>query len=339
MKLLEMDYSQIESLMKDLGQGKFRAGQVMSWLKRGKTPDDMTNLAKPLRAALNEIGLGGVRVENAITSKDGSTKFLFRCEDHNAIEGVLMQYHHGGSLCLSTQAGCRMGCKFCASGENGLVRNLNVDELVGQVHAAMGHLGEGALNHMVLMGCGEPFDNYHNVVRFLRLMTDEKGYGFSPRNISLSTCGLVDRIYDFIEEKIPVVLCISLHAPNDAVRHEIMPISHRYRIEDVVKAARAYDTASGRRVIFEYILIKGVNDSPAQAKELARLTRGMRKHINLIPLNGDVGGWQAPGRQDCQRFLSVLKENGASATIRRTLADDIEGACGQLRRRVLQEEG
>ena len=339
MKILEMDYSQIKAFVAQTGQPAYRADQIMGWIAKGRRPEEMGNLPKSLVSAMEERGFGGVRLELAQASRDGSEKYLFRCEDGNAVEGVLMEYRHGGSLCLSTQAGCRMGCAFCASGENGLVRNLTVDELVGQVHGVIGEKGSDALNHMVLMGCGEPFDNYDNVVRFLRLVTQEKGFHFSCRNISLSTCGLVDRIYAFIQERLPVVLCISLHAPNDEVRHRIMPISHRYSIDAVVEAARAYDAATGRRVIFEYALVEGINDSPVQARELARLTRGMRKHINLIPLNGNVGGLRAPSRERCQRFLEVLRECGASATIRRTLAEDIEGACGQLRRRVLQEEG
>ena len=333
MKILEMDNAALRRFIEQQGMPAYRADQVAGWLRRGAPPEAMTNIPKALVQALDCAPMGGVALEQSHMSADGETeKFLFRCEDGNFVEGVLMRYGHGGSLCLSTQAGCRMGCAFCASGVDGLARNLTVDELIGQIAAVKWKHGMESLNHVVLMGCGEPFDNYDNVVRFLQLVTDGPGIRVPARNISISTCGLVEKIDAFAEEGLPCVLCISLHAPNDDIRRQIMPIAKRYRIDDVIEAARRYDAKSGRRVVFEYILIAGLNDTAACAKELAHRTRGMRRHINLIPLNGDVGGFAPPSPQVIHAFQKQLEQLGVSATVRRTLGRDIEGACGQLRR-------
>ena len=338
MKIREMDMAALRGFMEEQGQPSYRAKQVMEWLRRGAAPQQMTNLPPRLIETLEEH-MGGVCMEEIHRSADGSTeKYLFQCDDGNRIEGVLMQYEHGGSLCISTQAGCRMHCAFCASGLHGLARNLRVDELIGQIDAVRERYGKEALNHVVLMGCGEPFDNYENVVRFLHLLTSEEGRNFSARNISISTCGIVEKIDAFAQEKLPCVLCISLHAPNDEIRRQILPIARRYAIDDVIAAARRYDQATGRRVVFEYTLIHGLNDSPECAKELAHRTRGMRRHINLIPLNGNIGGFSAPPESRIQGFLAELKRQKVSATIRRTLGRDIAGACGQLRLHTLQEE-
>ena len=328
----------------DLGESKFRAAQIGQWLARGADIDGMTNLSAALRARLSEIAVANpVRIMECYKSKlDETEKFLYALPDGNLIEGVLMRYHHGDTLCVSTQVGCRMGCAFCASTLEGRVRNLEPGEILGQVVAANRHIQsqdpERRVHNIVLMGSGEPLDNYDNVVKFLRLVNDPKGLNISLRNISLSTCGLVRRMYDFAKEGLPVTLSLSLHAPNDEIRRKIMPVANAYSYEEVLAACKYYIEQTGRRVIFEYALIKNLNSEVRHAEELARRLRGMRCHVNLIPLN-DVKErhLEAPDRRDVDAFLKRLELKRISATVRREMGADIEGACGQLRRKVLNE--
>ena len=326
----------------DLKQSRFRAGQIAGWLMRGAEIGEMTNLSAALRGRLDEVAVANpVRIMDSFKSKlDETEKFLYALNDGNLIEGVLMRYHHGDTLCVSTQVGCRMGCAFCASTLEGKVRNLTPGEILGQVVTANRHIQASdpgrRVHNIVLMGSGEPLDNYDNVVKFLRLVNDPKGLNISLRNISLSTCGLVRRMYDFAREGLPVTLSLSLHAPNDEIRRQIMPVANAYGYEEVLTACKYYIEQTGRRVIFEYALIKNLNSDVRHAEELARRLRGMRCHVNLIPLN-DVKErkLEAPDRRTVDAFLKRLELKHISATVRREMGADIEGACGQLRRKVL----
>ena len=330
-------------VVEDLKQSRFRAGQIAGWLARGADIGEMTNLSSALREQLAEVAVANpVRVADSFRSKtDETEKFLYALEDGNLIEGVLMRYHHGDTLCVSTQVGCRMGCAFCASTLEGRVRNLTCGEILGQVVCANRHIQAAdprrRVHNIVLMGSGEPLDNYDNVVKFLRLANDPKGLNISLRNISLSTCGLVRRMYDFAAEGLPVTLSLSLHAPNDEIRRQIMPVANAYSYEEVLTACKYYIEKTGRRVIFEYALIRNLNSDVRHAEELARRLRGMRCHVNLIPLN-DVKErkLEAPDRRAVEAFLKRLELKHISATVRREMGADIEGACGQLRRKVLK---
>jgi 23S rRNA (adenine2503-C2)-methyltransferase len=326
-----MEYDALRAFVAEKGWPAFRADQIFAWCAKGVAIDEMTNLSKDIRATLAKLGTGGVVVEERRKSADGSEKVLFRLEDGNAVEGVLMKYRYGASLCVSTQAGCRMGCVFCASGEGGLARNLTAGEMAGEAYAVTRLFGDRPFNHMVLMGCGEPLDNLENVLRFLRIVTHEKGANLSMRNISLSTCGLVPEMDVLAAQNLPLTLCVSLHASDDQTRRKLMPIANRYSIAEVMDAARRYENATGRRIVFEYILIRDVNDSALAARRLCEITRGMRKHINLIPLNQALGELKPPEEAATRRFMQILAENGVSATVRRRLGADIAGACGQLR--------
>ena len=344
-QLLGMTAEELERFVVDeLGESKFRAKQISEWLSRGADIDGMTNLSAKLRQRLNEMAVANpVRILNSYKSKlDETEKFLYALGDGNIIEGVVMRYHHGDTLCVSTQVGCRMGCAFCASTLDGRVRNLTAGEILGQVVAANGHIRqqdpERRIHNIVLMGSGEPLDNYDNVVKFLRMVNDPKGLNISLRNVSLSTCGLVRKMYDFAAEGLPVTLSLSLHAPNDEIRRRIMPVANAYPINEVLDACRYYVEKTGRRVIFEYALIKNVNCEMKHAEELARRLRGLQCHVNLIPLN-DVKerNLEAPSKQDVAAFLKRLELKNISATVRREMGADIDGACGQLRRKALQD--
>ena len=344
-QLLGLDQAELKAFVKDeLGESGFRAKQIREWLNRGADIDGMTNLSNALRAKLNEIAVANpVRIEHSYKSRiDETEKFLLALEDGNMVESVVMRYHHGDTLCVSTQVGCRMGCAFCASTLDGRVRNLTPGEILGEVAAANVHIAresaERRVHNIVLMGSGEPLDNYDNVVKFLRLVNDPEGLNISLRNISLSTCGLVPRMYDFAEEGLPVTLSLSLHAPNDEIRRKIMPVANAYPYDEIIKACRNYVDKTGRRAIIEYALIEGVNAEVRHAEELARRLRGMRCHVNLIPLNEvKERNLRAPSRQTVDAFLKRLTLKNISATVRREMGADIEGACGQLRRRALEE--
>ncbi len=284
--LLDMTPGELGAYFKELGQPAFRAGQVYSWLTRGVPFSEMSNLPKALREQLMEtcddlpMELYGVFP----SQKDDTVKFLFRCRDDNLIEGVLMHYHYGYSLCISTQVGCKMGCAFCASTLNGCVRSLSSGEMLSEVLLANRYLGEkGRVGHVVLMGSGEPLDNYDNTVRFLRAVNEEKGLNLSLRNVSVSTCGLADQIRRLAEENLGITLSLSLHAPNDEIRRQIMPVARRWPLPEVMAAVREYVKKTGRRVVFEYALIDQLNSCPEHAVELAALLRELQCHVNLIP--------------------------------------------------------
>ena len=343
-QLLGLTGAELQDFVLDeLHESKFRAKQLRQWLNRGADIGEMTNLSNALRSRLAEIAVANpVRIAQSYPSKlDGTEKFLYALSDGNLIEGVVMRYHHGDTLCVSTQVGCRMGCAFCASTLEGRVRDLTPGELLGQVAAVNRHIRgqdpERRVHNIVLMGSGEPLDNYDNVVKFLRLVNDPEGLNISLRNISLSTCGLVPQMIRFASEGLPVTLSLSLHAPNDDIRRKLMPVAHAWSYDQVIAACRHYVETTGRRVIFEYALIRDVNSAPEHADELARRLRGLQCHVNLIPLN-DVKerNLRAPARQTVEAFLRRLTQRNISATVRREMGADIEGACGQLRRKVIE---
>ena len=331
---------ELKQALVDLGEKPFRAWQLFSWLHKGARFSEMTNLSLPLREKLAAGGIDQpvtVR-ETRVSQLDGTKKFLYARADGNCVEGVLMRYHYGATLCVSTQVGCKMGCKFCASTLDGCVRNLSAAEILGQVQCANGELGNERVHNIVLMGSGEPFDNYDQVVRFLRLVSHPEGLNVGLRHISVSTCGLVPQIRRFAQEGLPVTLSLSLHAPNDTIRRQIMPIAQRYAIDETLDACRYYLEQTGRRVVFEYALIDGVNAGEECAEELADKLRGMQCHVNLIPLN-TVKERNLYGVTEAQvrAFLNVLEKRHISATRRREMGDDIDGACGQLRKKIMEE--
>ena len=346
-QLLSMSLEELTAWLKERGYPAFRGRQLYEWLQRGASFDEMTNLPKDFRARLAEgASANPVRIRDAFVSKlDGTEKYLYELDDGNLIEGVLMRYHHGNTLCLSTQIGCRMGCAFCASTLEGCVRSLTPAEMLGQIIAVNRRLnGDGRVGNVVLMGSGEPLDNYDNVMKFLRLLREPEGVQISLRNVSLSTCGIVPRMYQLAQEDLPVTLCVSLHAPNDEIRRQTMPIAKAYPMEDVLEACRNYIAKTGRRVIFEYALVGGVNCEERHAEELASRLRGMQCHVNLIPLNAvEERDLKGVTEATVRRFLETLERLHISATRRREMGDDIEGACGQLRRKTMlaasQSEG
>lgn len=338
--LLDMTREEMKACLVGMGQPAFRAKQVFSWLHKGVAFADMGNLPAALRQRLEQecCDFPMTLYGSFPSQKDDTVKFLFACWDGNIIEGVLMHYHYGYSLCISTQVGCKMGCAFCASTLNGCVRSLSAGEMLAEVLLANRFLGDrGKVGHIVLMGSGEPLDNYDSTVRFLRLVNDPEGLNISLRSISLSTCGLVPKIDRLREEHLPVTLSISLHAPNDDIRRQIMPVANTYPIGDLMRAVRSYVADTGRRVVFEYALIDRLNSRPEHARELARLLRGLQCHVNLIPLNHVDERSLAPASPSAvQAFLKTLEDEHISATVRREMGSDIGGACGQLRRRHLQ---
>ena len=338
--LLDLTAEELKEYLLGIGQPAFRARQLFAWLHKGAPFARMANLPKELRDRLEAecVDLPMALHASFPSQKDDTVKFLFACLDGNIVEGVLMHYHYGYSLCISTQVGCKMGCAFCASTLEGCVRSLSAGEMLGEVLLANRFLGEkGRVGHIVLMGSGEPLDNYENTIRFLRLLNDPGGLNLSLRNVSLSTCGLVPQIERLMGEGLPITLSISLHAPNDQIRRQIMPVANVYPMDDLMRAVRAYVVRTGRRVVFEYALIDRLNSLPEHARELARLVRGLQCHVNLIPLNAVDERSLAPASPAAvQTFLHTLEAERVSATIRREMGADIAGACGQLRRRHLQ---
>jgi len=343
MHLTEYSLDELRDLLTDMGQPAYRAKQVYTWLMHGTHPNEMTNIPLSLRHALSELPFGGVKIiQKRISERDGTVKYLFALEDGNIVEGVLMRYKYGNTVCLSTQVGCRMGCAFCASTLEGCVRNLHAGEMLGQIAAIERDEppapGKRTVTNIVLMGSGEPLDNFDNVVRFLKLVSSPDGMGISPRNISISTCGLVPQMNRFLQEAPHVTLSVSLHAHSNEIRDQIMPVNKVYPIEQVLEAAKQYADVTGRRVVFEYALIQGKNASQADAMALAKRLRGIRCHVNLIPLNPvPERNLLGATRQAAAQFMDWLTKEHISATVRREMGTDIEGACGQLRRRVLNE--
>ncbi len=325
-----------------LGLQSFRAKQVYSWLheKQVLTFDEMTNLSAKHRELLdNEYYINSLEVERKLVSAiDGTIKFLYRLRDGEFVESVFMRYKHGNSLCISTQVGCRMGCKFCASTLLGLKRNLEPSEMLDEIYTAQRETGE-KVSSIVLMGIGEPLDNFDNVLKFLSILSSAEGMNLSLRHVSLSTCGLVDKINKLAEYKLGLTLSISLHAPNNEIRSQTMPINSKWNIEQLLSACRDYFEKTGRRISFEYALISGVNDSDECALELAQRLSGMISHVNLIPVNAvKERGFVRSSKQRIKRFIEVLEKNGVNATVRRELGSDINAACGQLRRDSMKHQ-
>lgn len=346
MKLLcDLSLSELEKLLSGYGQPAFRAKQMFSHISAGRDFDQMTNIPKELIRRLENDGwraLGLKILESFTSALDGTVKYLYELSDGNVIEGVLMRYKYGNTLCVSTQVGCAMGCRFCASTLGGLVRNLSAGEILSQVivvNALNADKDRRGVTNVVLMGSGEPLDNYDNVTAFLDLLSCEQGLNISKRNVSLSTCGLCERIIRLADQGYTPVLTISLHAPFDELRKKIMPIANKYTVAQVIGAAKYYFEKTGRRVIFEYSLIEGENDSEECALELVRLLKGFSCHVNLIRLNYvKERGLRSSAENAIDKFSEILDNNGVSNTVRRSMGSDIEGACGQLRRKYIQEK-
>lgn len=331
-----LEVSEISKLSEALGEKAYRGKQISEWLCRGASSfSEMTNLPAAFRSRLEEeCVISKLEVLKRLKSADGTQKILYGLDDGNAVETVFMKYRYGDSICISSQAGCRMGCVFCASGKNGLVRDLTPGEMAGQIQVTQKLCCEkgGRISHVVVMGTGEPFDNYENLLKFIRIVNSDKGLGIGCRNITVSTCGIGPKIYAMADDMPQVNLAISLHAPNDEIRKTIMPVAYRYSIDELIRACRDYTEKTHRRITFEYAVTRGVNDSAANIEELAELLRGMLCHVNLIPLNPiEEGGLASPGRRRAEEIKDMLEERGIPATVRRTLGSDIDASCGQLR--------
>lgn len=332
---------QLAEQLKAMGQPAFRAKQIFHWLHQKLVTEfsAMTDQPKALLAKLEEeYYIAAPVIQRRQQSKDGTVKYLFRLADGNCIETVVMRYNYGNTVCVSTQVGCRMGCRFCASTQAGRVRNLEAGEIAAEIYAAQKDIGE-RISHIVLMGIGEPLDNFDNVMDFLTIISSPEGVNIGMRNISLSTCGIVPQIDKLAEKKLQLTLSISLHAPNNAMRSQMMPVNDAYPVEELIAACRRYQKVTGRRISFEYSMVRGVNDSPATARELAKLIRGMGAHVNLIPINPvDGSPYSATDAENVKRFQNMLTDLGVNATVRRRLGSDISAACGQLRREAAKEE-
>lgn len=334
------DFSLNELETELAGIPKFRAKQVFDAILQAKDYNQI-NFSEALKAELKQkYILKPVEIYKVFVSKDGTKKYLLKLHDNNLVESVFLKQNYGNTICLSTQVGCRMGCKFCASTLNGLIRNLSAGEMlsiIATINADNGKCTERNFSNIVLMGSGEPLDNFDNVVKWLNLITDEKGFNVSERNISLSTCGLVDKIYDLAKLNFNITLCISLHATDDETRKTIMPIANRYRIDEIISAVKAYVNENNRRVVFEYCLIDGVNNRDKDVLSLKSLTHGFKSHVNVICLNPNGGSLKATTREQAIEFVNKLNAEGVSATLRRSQGDDIAGACGMLRAKHLQD--
>ena len=345
-KKVDMKSMNMEELVKfieELGEKKFRAKQIYEWIhiKHVKSFEEMTNISKKFAEQLNEVcTLTSLeKADVQIAKMDGTRKYLFALEDGNVIESVLMRYKHGNSVCISSQVGCRMGCRFCASTLDGLVRGLTPAEMVDQIYQISKDTGE-RISNVVVMGTGEPLDNYDNLLRFIELLTDENGLNISQRNVTVSTCGIVPKIRELAEQKLSITLALSLHASNQKKRLELMPIANKYEIHEVIEACQYYFEQTGRRVTFEYSLVGGVNDSKEDARELLQLVKGMNCHINLIPVNPiKERSYVQSNAQVIAAFKNRIEKAGLNATIRREMGRDIDGACGQLRKMYISKKG
>ena len=340
--LADLSFDEIKDYAKRMGLPAFRGEQIFDAIYSGKTLDEISNLPQALKDIIKD-DYPSYKILRKFESKDGTKKYIVEFEDKNIVECVLMKYKYGYTICISTQVGCRMGCKFCASTLHGLARNLSAGEMLGQILLVNRELGGSRKNrqitNIVLMGSGEPLDNFDNVVKFIELISSKRGLGISQRNISLSTCGLVPQIYKLLEKDFNLSLTISLHATTDEKRKQIMPIANRYKIDEIIKACKDYYDKTGRRVYFEYTLIKDVNDSEDDVKRLAKLLKGYNFHVNIIPLNVvKERTLKATTRLAAYKFADELKTFGISATVRRTMGEDIEGACGQLRNKLLSSQ-
>ena len=339
--ILSLYLPELEKLIRDFGEPSYRARQIYTWLheKRVLSLEEMSNIPKSLKQKLSEnCRIPRMElVKSRHSAQDGTCKAAFALEDGNIIESVFMPYRHGNSVCISSQAGCRMGCRFCASTLGGLARNLAASEMLGQVYA-MEREGGQRVSHVVIMGTGEPLDNLEQVVRFIRILSDEAAGGISQRNITLSTCGLVPQIRLLAGEHLQVTLALSLHASNDELRRSLMPIANRYSIAECLDACEAYFRETGRRISYEYALIRGENDGPEQARELAGLLSGRNCHVNLIPVNPiEERDYRKSQPERVRDFQAELERHGINATVRRKMGADIDSACGQLRRKQMTE--
>ncbi|MBR0541409.1 MAG: 23S rRNA (adenine(2503)-C(2))-methyltransferase RlmN [Clostridia bacterium] len=337
-----LTYEELSEKLSELNLPKFRTAQVYSWLyEKGVTSfDEMTNLSKDLRAVLSEnFEIKNCRIDLKQVSKlDGTVKYLYELDEGEFVECVVMKYKYGYSVCISTQLGCKMGCKFCASAIGGFKRHLTPSEMLSEIYTAQKDLNI-KISHIVLMGTGEPLDNFDNVLRFLELVTDEKGLNISIRHISLSTCGIVPKIYELADKQLRLTLSVSLHAPNNELRSNTMPVNDKWSIEELLKACRYYTEKTSRRISFEYAMIKGVNDSESCAKELAKRLKGMLCHINLIPVNNvRENAYLKSDNKSMKAFIDILEKNGLTVTVRRTLGSDIDASCGQLRAKKIKTD-
>lgn len=337
-----MNIAEIKEYLKTVGEPSYRAEQIFSWLQQGVIDfDDITNISKALRERLKkDCYIANVEIKQRLESKiDGTVKYLYKLPDGEYIESVFMKYKHGFTVCISTQVGCRMGCSFCASGLNGLSRNLTASEMLSQVIMA-GKDNNVRISNVVMMGMGEPLDNFENSVRFLELVTSEKGLNIGLRHISLSTSGVVPEIYKLAQLNLPITLSVSLHAPNNEIRSKIMKVNKRWGVEELLKACRDYQKITKRRISFEYAMISGVNDSLACADELVNRLKGIMSHINLIPANPvEENDFIKADENTVKKFAEYINKKGITATVRRTLGADINASCGQLRRKNNEREG
>ena len=331
-----MSIAELKEEMLSLGEKAFKATQIYSWLHKhsAESFDEMTNISKDLRENLKKnYDIYNCTIEKKLVSVyDDTVKYLFRLNDGELIESVVMKYKYGYTICVSSQVGCKMGCRFCASGIAGFVRNLTPSEILSQIYKAQKDL-DIRISHIVMMGVGEPLDNYDNVIKFLRLVSDENGFNIGMRYISLSTCGVVTGIYKLMEEKLQLTLSISLHAPDDETRSKTMPVNDRWNIDELLKACKDYIKATNRRISFEYAMISGVNDSDECARKLGMKLKGMLCHVNLIPVNSvKERSYTKSSKERMESFIKILGKYGINATVRRTLGSDINASCGQLRR-------
>ena len=336
MDIKSMYLTELEAWVKEKGYPAFRAKQMYQWMhqKFVSSVEEMTNLPKNLKEDMTKDGFISIKEETRqVSAKDGTIKFLYKLYDGQMIETVFMKYNYGNSICISSQAGCRMGCRFCASTIGGLVRNLTASEMLEQVYATMRLTGE-RISNIVVMGTGEPLDNYDNLIRFIKIISDENGYNISQRGITVSSCGIVPKIYELAEENLSITFALSLHAPTDEERKELMPIAYQYTLEETINACKAYFEKTGRRVTFEYSLVKGKNDSENQALKLAKLLKGINCHVNLIPVNPiDERDFKRSDEDSVEKFKLTLEKKSINGTIRRSVGSDIDAACGQLRRK------
>lgn len=342
MDIKSMSLKELENVLKVMGEPTFRAKQLYQWIHAKQVLDynEMSNISLELRRKLQEekplLLLNMVQVQESAI--DGTRKYLFALPDGNVVESVWMKYHHGNSVCISSQVGCRMGCRFCASTLDGLERNLLPSEMLEQIYSIIRHTGERVSN-IVIMGTGEPMDNYENVVRFIRLITSQEGCNISQRNLTISTCGIVEGIRRLAEEQLAITLALSLHAATDEKRKQLMPIANKYTLKEVLEACEYYFEKTKRRVSFEYSLVSGVNDNLKDAKELVELVKGRNCHINLIPVNPiKERDFKQSEKKQIEEFKNYLNHRGINATLRREMGRDIDGACGQLRRRHMKNQ-
>lgn len=340
--LKSMSLEELQIFMGSIGEAKFRAKQIFEWLHKKQAGDfeEMTNISKNLREKLsNEAKISYVKIlEKHVSKQDNTTKYLFVLENDNIIESVLMRYNYGNAVCISTQVGCRMGCTFCASTLDGVERNLTAGEMLSQIYEIQKDTGE-RVSSVVLMGSGEPLDNYDNVLKFIRLLNDKDGLNIGQRHITLSTCGLIEKMYNLADEGLQITLAVSLHAPNDEIRNRIMPISKKNDMEKLLEACKYYSDTTKRRITFEYAMISGVNDSIDCARELSEKLRNMLCHVNLIPIN-DVKerNYKKSSGETVEKFAEFLNSKGIETTVRRKLGSDINAACGQLRKGYIERK-